>query len=1360
MKKFYNLFLLIAFFVPIISSAQTVQIGTGTTSSYLYGPIYRSAATSTFNFSRYAYVFTAAELNIPAGSIITQIEWQRGAATGSITGNNTFEILLANNAAATLTAGTTWSAVSAGATSVYSNTAQSWSAVSPGSWEAYPCNAFIYTGGSLQVMTDHVKNGTASAAIPYYYTTATGKAIGFASGAALTGATALNTTYGNNRPNIKISYVPGTPCAGAPTAGTALSAATAICPSTPFNLSLSGNTLAAGLTYQWQVSTNGGTSYTNITGATNASYSASQTVNSSYQCIVTCTASGLSSTSTSVAVTTNSFIDCYCTSTATSALYTDIHNVTLGTMSNTSTCTSVASGAGSVASMYSNYTSSVTPPVMAASANYPFSITIGNCGSDLTNLTKIWIDYNQNGLFTDAGEEVYASSATSPGAHIETGSFTIPTTAMTGLTRMRIVNMYTSAITAVLPCGTYSYGETEDYYVNIAPVPTCPQPTALSLTTATTTTADIDWTPGGTETQWQVQWVPTGQAINSANSQYALVSTTSAYQITTGLTPNSFYTAYVRGICSAGDSSYWAGVINFNTYGQGQYMIWDNECPISNFIDISATGTNLNLTDDSEAGVSLPFPLLYQGSLINDITVGNNGGIVLGTLAAQVGYTMVAGKGLYIYAQDMNTPYAAGGVFYKVIGTAPNRQFIVEWKNLAHYFSTLGTDGTTFEVIIDEATQEIYYVYQDVNHDNVLYNNGLDAEIGVRGTNQNINVSMNNATYLTNNSCAHFYYSNCPKPTNFVVSTLAPEDVSFAWTAGLANETNWTIVYGLAGFNPDSTSQVLGTITSTTASSSLSALTQLTQYDVYIYSDCSPTLQSETALFGTFLTLPYCSNPSAGVMSSDVDSINAAWSWTASDTLLYPATGFNLQYGFSGFQLYSSNSTEVAAAGINFADTIVDANLLGGGVYQVYVQAVCGSDTSQYIGPFSVTMPLSNDSVCGAEMLTVNGPTYVFNNTGATVQLNEANIAPTATGAQTTNGWINSTLNGTTWFKFIAPTSGNMRIKCTSTNNAWNTYNGQVAVYANVGGCSDFANFTLNSANDNAIGSNSVAPNYTICGLTPGTTYYILFDGSGTAGTYAMKLTSIDLDAGTATPVVSVCAGDSVDLFTAITGNQANGVWTAQLASAASGLNGSTFQSAGLAFQTFNFQYRLTDGCAYDSIIGQVKIFPPSSAGSDGTVTVCRNQPVDLLAGLGGNVDFGGQWYNPSNVTIAQSQINSSNIPGQYNYVYITGNNVCPDDSATVLVNVLSTCNWLGLDELSSSSVTLYPNPTTGNLNVQLNAIETINAVVYDAQGKLILTANNLKNGSTIDLSAVETGIYMVHLNAENASMIQRVIKQ
>jgi hypothetical protein len=1151
-------------------------------------------------------------------------------------------------------------------------------------------------------------------------------------------------------------------CTTTPAPGNTISSVTAACPSAPFTLSLQNNPAQSGFTYQWQSSPDGIVAYTNIVGATGASYSATQTTSKFYKCVVTCSFGGVAASSTPVQVTMNPFYNCYCNSAPQYAGDEEILNVSISTLNNTSTCATTG-GPGSTLNLYSDYTTIAAAPILAASASYPLSIGIGTCGGNYNNITKVWIDFNQNGLFTDAGEMVYASTTFINGVHTINTNITIPATASIGITRMRIVNSETTVVSDVNPCGQYFYGETEDYLVNIAPVPTCPQPTALSLVAATTTTASIDWTPGGSETQWQVQWVPTGQSINSANSQYAVVSTTSAYQITTGLTPNSFYTAYVRGICSAGDTSYWAGVINFNTYGQGQYMVADTECPTAGFIDISTTGTATPFTFTSSAvGMQLPFPLLYQGQLQNNISLTNSGVVTFNNVTFFSNFnTAIAAatvNGLYAHWDAMQV--AGMGVYTQVIGTAPNRKFIVQWNAPLIFGST---DKVNVELVIEEATQEIYFVYNDVNVGNIASNNGASATIGVAGPNQDIQLSFNNANYLTNNSCAHFYYTNCPKPKNFVISTLSQEDVSFAWAAGLANETNWTIIYGPAGFDPTTTGPGIFEITSTTPTASISGLTQLTQYDVYIYSDCSPTLQSEAALFGTFLTLPFCSNPSAGVMSSDIDSIFASWSWTASG-VAYPVTGFNLQYGFSGFQLYSPNSTEVAAGGINFADTVVNANLLGGGVYQVYVQAVCGTDTSQFIGPFSVTMPLSNDSVCGAEMLSVNGPSYVFNNTGATVQPNEINIAPTATGAQTTNGWIASTLNGTTWFKFVAPTSGRMRINCTSSNNAWNTYNGQVAVYENVGGCSDFANFTLNSANDNAIGSSSVAPNYTICGLTAGTTYYMMFDGSGTAGAYAIKLTSIDLEAGTANPVVNVCAGDSVDLFTAITGNQANGVWTAQLASAGTGLTGSTFQSAGLAFQTFNFQYRLTDGCAYDSIIGQVKIFPPSSAGSDGTVTVCRNQPFNLLAGLEGNADLGGQWYNPNNATLASSNIFSSNIPGQYNYSYVTGNNVCPNDTAGVLVNVLANCNWLGLDETEMSNLSLYPNPTNGLVYISNEGSSVVyNYTILDAQGRVIANANNAIKGAAkteINLQGKETGIYMIRVFNENSEKVFRVVLQ
>ena len=168
MRKLYLYLLLFVIFCYSESTyAQFVQIGTSTTtSSYLTGPIYRSTATSTFNYSKYAYIYTATELAaIPAGSMITQIEWQK--VSGTITAPNSFEILLANNSATTLATGTTWGSLTAGSTSAYNNTNQGFMASGPG-WESYVLTTpFIYTGGTLQVMTDHVKSGTASAAIPY-----------------------------------------------------------------------------------------------------------------------------------------------------------------------------------------------------------------------------------------------------------------------------------------------------------------------------------------------------------------------------------------------------------------------------------------------------------------------------------------------------------------------------------------------------------------------------------------------------------------------------------------------------------------------------------------------------------------------------------------------------------------------------------------------------------------------------------------------------------------------------------------------------------------------------------------------------------------------------------------------------------------------------------------------------------------------------------------------------------------------------------------------------------------------------------------------------------------------------------------
>ena len=248
-----------------------------------------------------------------------------------------------------------------------------------------------------------------------------------------------------------ITFISGTACTGTPNAGVTSTATNPVCPSVPFNLTMANATFTSGLTYQWQSASSATGPWTNIPGATTPGYAATQTVDTWYQCIVTCAATSSSSTSTPLLVTTNSFVNCYCNSASTSAADEEILNVSLSTLNNTSTCGVAAPGPGSVVSNYSNFTTTVAAPTLAPGVIYPFSVQIGTCGGNFNNWTKAWIDFNQNGLFTDPGEMVYTSTTFTNGPHLETGTVTIPTNAVQGITRMRVVNVETTVGTGVNP---------------------------------------------------------------------------------------------------------------------------------------------------------------------------------------------------------------------------------------------------------------------------------------------------------------------------------------------------------------------------------------------------------------------------------------------------------------------------------------------------------------------------------------------------------------------------------------------------------------------------------------------------------------------------------------------------------------------------------------------------------------------------------------------------------------------------------------------------------------------------------------------------------------------------------------------
>lgn len=364
--------------------------------------------------------------------------------------------------------------------------------------------------------------------------------------------------------DYNFTVVAAIPCSGVPTAGTANASSPSVCPTATFTLNLTGSTLASGISYQWQYSAAGANTWFNLangvisnaqfTNATVAGATAltctitGQVAATDYRCIVTCANSSSTASSTVVAVASSSFLNCYCNSTATSSLYQDITNFTLSTINNNTSCNTLAPGLNSNAGMYSNFISSVAAANVIQTYSYPLSITISNCYT-LTNvnITKVYIDYNHNGTLTDPGEEVYVSSTTFFGGHTETGSITIPASALTGNTLMRVVNTSTSNFAAVTPCGTYTYGETEDYVINIsAPVPCAGAPTPAVITgpagacagAAFTLSSTGASTAFGVSHQWQSApncatgpWTNIAGATNTSLVVAAGITTATCYRL-------------------------------------------------------------------------------------------------------------------------------------------------------------------------------------------------------------------------------------------------------------------------------------------------------------------------------------------------------------------------------------------------------------------------------------------------------------------------------------------------------------------------------------------------------------------------------------------------------------------------------------------------------------------------------------------------------------------------------------------------------------------------------------------------------------------------------------------------------------
>lgn len=331
--------------------------------------------------------------------------------------------------------------------------------------------------------------------------------------------------------NVNFTIINGTTCTATVPTGLAASGITATGATMNWNA-------VAGATYDVQYRQTGTTTWTTVAASTNTTPLSGLTAATQYEAQVRskCT-STTSAYSSSVTFTTTTTQITYCASKGNSVADEYISRVQVGTINNVS-----GANAG-----YGNFTNLSTD--LSKTTAYTLTITPTWTGTAYNEGYSAWIDYNKDGDFADAGEQIFskAASQTTP----VSGSFTVPASATEGITRLRVSMKYNGIPTA---CETFSYGEVEDYTVNITTGsgPACtdvtltlkldnyPEETSWTLKNASGTTVASGGTYGSS---------PDGSTITATNC------------LSAGCYTFTITDSYGDGICC--------------TYGNGSYILKD-----------------------------------------------------------------------------------------------------------------------------------------------------------------------------------------------------------------------------------------------------------------------------------------------------------------------------------------------------------------------------------------------------------------------------------------------------------------------------------------------------------------------------------------------------------------------------------------------------------------------------------------------------------------------------------------------------------------------------------------------------------------------------------------------------------------
>jgi hypothetical protein len=537
---------------------------------------------------------------------------------------------------------------------------------------------------------------------------------------------------------------------------------------------------------------------------------------------------------------TGSSILVYCSSGASNTSDEEIFSVTVNGATNAYDCSTVAPGPGSILNRYSNFTTLGSLTDMGQGTSVPFTILEDECdgATYYSNGCSIWIDFNQNGSFTDPGEQVYLENTTTLSPRTISGNISVPLTAIVGNTRMRITVVEGTSGPLLTPCLSYSYGETEDYTVNII-VPTAPtlsgvpSPLPFGYVVSGNTSAEQSYTLSGLNLTGApgdiVVTAPAGFEVSLTSGSGFATSINVPYSTAT-LASTTIYVRFVPTGAPAdfsGNITNTGGGANANVSVSGtsilQYCIanlgGDGTCPG----DITLVSVN-TLNNSTHTNCST----------LNSSTYGNYA-------ASGTNTTTLNRLSTYpLTVNTISTDIVSVWIDYNQNGTFEAS----EWTQV--YLS--GTSGSV---------------------DIIIPNTAVDGLTGMRIRSRlagNPNGATDACSSFGSGICEDYYITiappvSCPNPSAIIISNITQTSVDVDWTEN-GTATSWQYEYGIQGFTP-------GTGTKAITSSkpvTINGLSASSNYSVRVRSICSAGDTSTWSGFQNFTTscgvaaLPYIQN--------------------------------------------------------------------------------------------------------------------------------------------------------------------------------------------------------------------------------------------------------------------------------------------------------------------------------------------------------------------------------------------------------------------------------------------------------------------------------------------------------------------